>query len=124
MRRYGEEIKYFSEELKIQIVREIESGKYSQIEACRNYGIKRGTVFGWLKVYGKLWGKRKVVEVVMSDQKDKIEELQKALAEAHLKLRIYDKMIDIADKHYKTDIKKNFGTKVSEPLEEKEPKSK
>lgn len=109
----------FSEELKERIVEEIESGNISQAEAVRAYGMTKGAVRFWLESYGKLRCKRTIVEVVMRDEKEKIEELQKALAEAHLKLRIYDKVIEHANKKYKTDLKKTFGTSELESLKEK-----
>ena len=61
----------------------------NQGELTRLYGLPRGAIWDWLQVYGTIKNRKRIVEVVMSDQKEKIEELQKALAEAHLKLRIY-----------------------------------
>lgn len=113
-------VRKYSEELKKRIVEEIESGKATQAEAGKLYGVLKGTLYGWLNEYGKYRGRRTIVEVVMKDEKEKIEELQQALAEAHLKLRIYDKMIEQADRKYKTDLKKTFGTQALENLKEKE----
>ena len=45
----------------------------------------------------------------MKSEQDKIAALEKALAEAHLKLRGYDELIHHANQRYKTDIKNNFG---------------
>lgn len=118
------EIRRFSEELKKRIVDEIESGKLSQAEAARLYGTSKASVKHWLGEYGTFKPKRTIVEVVMQDDKEKLEELQRALAEAHLKLRIYDKMLDLAGKKYKTDLKKTFGTEASELLKKKDSGSK
>ena len=117
-------VRYFSEALKMEIVKEIESGKLSIAEASREYGSTKASVKHWLSEYGKFRPKRSIVEVVMKDETAKIEELQKALAEAHMKLRIYDKMIELANKQYKTDLKKNFDLQASELLEKKAGKSK
>lgn len=114
----------YSEPLKLRIVEQIEGGSLSIAEAQREYGTPKSAITHWLKEYGKYRPKQSIVEVVMKDETAKIEELQKALAEAHLKLRIYDKMIDFANKEYKTDLKKNYGTQASEQLEKKEKKSK
>ena len=116
-------VRLFSEPLKIGIVKEIESGKLSITEASREYGTTKSSVKHWLSEYGKFRPKRSIVEVVMKDETAKIEELQKALAEAHMKLRIYDKMIELANKQYKTDLKKNFDLQASELLEKKAGKS-
>lgn len=118
MKMIRPEIRRYSEELKRKVVEEVESGKLSQAEATRQYKLRKGAIWDWIQVYGSIEAKPRIIEVVMSDQKEKIQELQQALAEAHLKLRIYDKMIECANEEYKIDLKKNFGTKASEELKE------
>jgi transposase len=117
------EIRRYSEALKKKVVEEVESGKLSQAEAARRYGLRRGAVWDFLRAYGRLYNKRRIVEVVMVDQKEKIDELKEALADAHLKLRLYDKMLELAGKEYKADLKKNFFTQASELLKNKGLKS-
>jgi len=104
----------YSEELKVRIVEEIESGNLSLREAARESRTGVTQVQKWLDEYGRFKPKRDIVEVVMKSEKDKISELEKALAEAHLKIRVYDELINQANKRYKTDIKKNFGTRPPE----------
>jgi transposase InsO family protein len=87
---------------------EIESGEIGQCEASRLYGIPRGSLHKWLKKYGKISNHRQVVEIVMKDEKEKIAELQAALADEHLKTRLYEKMLELASAEYKTDLKKKF----------------
>ena len=99
-------IKVFSEELKRRIVQELESGELGQCEASRVYGIHRKAITKWQKQYGRLPPTREIVEVVMKDEKEKIAELQQALSDAHLKLRLYDKMLELAGEEYKADLKK------------------
>lgn len=101
----------YSEELKRGIVEEIESGRLSVRDASAETQAGVTQVQKWLEEYGRFKPKRDVVEVVMKSEKEKIAELEKALAEAHLKIRVYDELISLADKRYKTDIKKNFGTR-------------
>mgnify|MGYP001190388216 CR=1 FL=1 len=120
----GNEIKRFSEALKKRIIEEIERGSVSLAEASSLYGCSKAVIKHWLSEYGKYRPQRSIVEVTMKDEKEKIEELQKALAEAHLKIRIYDKMFEQANKQYKIDLKKTFGTQALENLEEKGKKSK
>lgn len=60
----------------------------------------------------------------MKDEKEKIQELQQALSDAHLKLRLYEKMFELAGAELQTDIKKNFYTEASERLKKPEKKSK
>lgn len=104
----------FNEGLKQRIVEEIESGQLSIVEAGRTYGTTKSAVKQWLDEYGKFKPKHSIVEVVMKSEQEKIAELEKALAEAHLKMRAYDKIIELAGKKYKVDLKKSFGTVPSE----------
>ena len=118
-------LKYiYSEELKKSVVEEIESGKISIAMAAHEYSIPKSNVHLWLKEYGRYRPERKKVEVVMKSEKDKIEQMQKALADAHLKLRIYEEIIEMAGKKYKTDLKKTFGTLPSASSKGKAVKSK
>ena len=108
-----EEYRQFGESLKRRIVEQIEAGSISIADASREYGTSKASVGLWLKEYGKFRPSRRIVEVVMKDEQEKIAELEKALADAHLKLRLYDEIITIANKKYKTDLKKTIGTKAS-----------
>jgi transposase-like protein len=104
----------FSEELQRHVVSEIESGRLSITEAAVEYCAAKSSVKSWLVLHGKFQPKRSIVEVVMKSETEKIAELEKALSEAHLKLRIYDEILNQAGKKYKVDLKKTFG---APPLE-------
>ena len=99
----------YSGELKQRLVEEIEQGHLSLREAARDAQTSVTMVQKWLEEYGRFKPKRDVVEVVMKSEQDKIAALEKALADAHLKLRVYDELITQANKRYKTDLKKSFG---------------
>lgn len=107
--------KRFSEEFKRQVVSEVESGRLSCKDARQEYGISKSVLSIWLSDYGKFRPKHSIVEVVMKSEQEKISELEKALSEAHLKLRLYETIMEQAGKKYKTDLKKTFGTPVFEP---------
>jgi len=100
----------FSSELKQAIVDEIESGELSVREAAERSHTTITRVKLWLEDYGKFKPKKNIVEVVMKSEQDRITELEKALADAHLKMRVYDEIINLAGKKYKVDLKKTFGT--------------
>lgn len=106
--------KRFSEELKRHVVSEVESGKMSVRDAAERTHSTTSRIYKWLEEYGRFKPKRDILEVVMKSEQDKIRELEKALSEAHLKLRVYDKLIDIAGKKYRVDLKKTFGTELLE----------
>lgn len=99
----------YSPELKQRLVEEIEAGHLSIREAARDAQTTVTLMHQWLEEYGRFQPKRDIVEVVMKSEQDKIAALEKALADAHLKLRVYDELITQANKRYKTDLKKNFG---------------
>jgi MarR-like DNA-binding transcriptional regulator SgrR of sgrS sRNA len=61
----------------------------------------------------------------MKGEKDRVKELEKevrklkeALADAYLSKDVAEKIIELANKEYKTDLKKNFGKKGSADLPE------
>ena len=87
----------YSEAFKIQVVSELESGKLGgMLEAQRRYAIKGGgTVQGWIRKYGKNHLLNKVVRVETTNERDqlkamkrKIRELESALSDAHLAMRL------------------------------------
>jgi len=107
---------------KLQVVQEIEQGRLSVTTACKMYGIQSyGTVLNWLRKHGNFdWEnqtpshmpktpEQKILEL---EAKVKLLEKQKAFLEqqasqADKKAIIFDMMIDLAEKEYKIDIRKN-----------------
>lgn len=101
---------HYSPELKQRVVTELEAGRLTLREAAQDARTTINMVRVWLAEYGRYQPKRDIVEVVMRSEEERIAVLEKALAEAHLKLLVYDELITQANKRFKTDIKKNFGT--------------
>lgn len=105
---------------KQMVVREIENG--ARIEAIKiKYGIKGGsTVSNWLRSFGKDHLLNKIVRIETMEEKDQVKELQRQLREAKVALadsliaqRCLEIVIEEANKEYRTDLKKNFGTGAS-----------
>ena len=111
----------FSPELKRAIVEELESGQISMREAAAREHTTVSRVQLWLKEYGKYQPKRDIIEVIMKSEEERIAALEKALAEAHLKLLVHEKIIELAGKKYKVDLKKTFGPALSSKPEENRP---
>jgi transposase-like protein len=107
----------YSPEVKRAIVEELESGQLSLREAAARGRTSVGRVQQWLKEFGKYQPKRDIVEVVMKSEEEKIAALEKALAETHLKLMVHEKIIEIASKRYKVDLKKTIGSTLSSSAE-------
>ncbi|NCQ15937.1 MAG: transposase [Flavobacteriales bacterium] len=110
------QVRFFSLDLKKYIVKEIESGQFSIIQASREYGVSQQTVYNWLYQYSKNLkkGTRVVVEQDSVDKsveelKRQVKELQAALGRKSLQADLYEIMIDLASKEFGTDLKKNFG---------------
>ena len=95
----------YSEAFKLQVVRELVSGRFaSPGEAKRTYGVRgQGTVERWLRRYGKQHLIGKVVVVMKADEQAEVQALRKqvrelkvALADAHLDLKLDAAYLKIA----------------------------
>jgi transposase-like protein len=120
--------KDYTMSFKLQVVQEIEQGRISTYEARRKYGIQsRSTIVGWLRKFGNFdWEnqtpsnmpkspEQKILEL---EAKVKLLEKQKTFLEqqafvADKKAIIFDMMIDIAEKEYQIDIRKNSSPEQS-----------
>lgn len=113
---------------KQKVVREIEEEGLSITAAQRRYGIKGGqTIQSWLKLFGKNHLLNKIVRIEMKEEKDRIKELEAevqrlklALADSVLAKDILQTVIELADDHYSSDLKKNFGTNRSKDSKSKD----
>ncbi len=118
----------YSMSLKMQIVQEIEQGELSTTSAMRKYGIQsRSTLVTWLRKYGKFDWENQICSHMTKTPEQKIMELevkvkllekQKATLErqafvADKKAILFDMMIDLAEKEYHIDIRKNSAPELS-----------
>jgi transposase-like protein len=111
----------FSEEIKKEVVKEIELGNLTVTHAARLYDIKsKQTVYRWIYKYSRTLKKstRLVMEKDSIDFKlkkleEKTRELEAALGRKQLELDIYKQMVDLASKDLAIDLKKNFGEQAS-----------
>jgi len=109
----------YPEDFKIKVVREVESGLFSQIEAKRKYGIGgKSTVLYWLRQYGRedypYMAAKKKRKIKPLDNKDKrIAELEAKLAQKEVAIGALEALIEVANEMYGTDLKKKVGLKRS-----------
>lgn len=114
--------KDYTMSFKLQIVQDIEQGRTSISQVKKDYAIQsRSTIVQWLRKFGNFdWDnqtpsampkspEQKIMEL---EAKVKLLEKQKAFLEQHAyvadkKAIIFDMMIDIAEKEYQIDIRKN-----------------
>jgi transposase len=120
--------KDYTMSLKLQIVRDIESGIISAGDAKLKYGIQgRATITEWLRKFGNFdWEyqtsshmpKTPEQRIMELEAKVKLLEKQKARLEnqadvSDKKAIIFDMMIDLAEQEYKIDIRKNSSPEQS-----------
>ncbi|MGC8542013.1 MAG: transposase [Phycisphaerae bacterium] len=76
-------IKRYSTCFKLQVISELETGRFESIEAARRHYDIRGNsmIQRWLRRYGKNHLQAKVVRVEMPDERDRIREYKKQIAE-------------------------------------------
>jgi len=95
----------YSEAFKLQVVRELEEGRHANCHAAGEaYGVRgEGTVQRWVRKYGKTHLIRKVMRVETTEErnelrkaKDRIRELEKALVDVHLDLRLEKAWLGLA----------------------------
>lgn len=120
--------KDYSISFKLQVVQEIELGQLGRTEACHKYGIQsKSTIREWLRKYGTFdWenqaphtmSKTPEQRILELEAKVKLLEKQKARAEhlaerADKKAIIFDMLVDLAEKEYQIDIRKNYTPDLS-----------
>lgn len=127
----------YSMSLKLQIVREVEQGSLSISQVRKQYGIQsHATVLSWLRKFGNFdWENQSPLNMPKSPEQKimeleaqvKLLEKQKALLErqayvADKKAILFDMMIDLAEKEYHIDIRKNSPPEQSTISEQKNKK--
>lgn len=95
----------YSEAFKLQILRELEEGKFpNRSVAARTYGIRgQSTIEHWARKYGKTKLLGKVVRVETPEEinelkqlRKRVRDLEEALADAHLDLKLDEAYLQIA----------------------------
>jgi len=115
--------KDYSLSFKLQLVEEVEQGQLTKSQAKLKYGIQGdSTVSKWLQKYGtfdwenqapKTMSKTPEQQILELEAKVKLLEKQKARAEhlaerADKKVIIFDMLVDMAEKEYDIQIRKNY----------------
>ena len=117
----------FSEQIRKQVVRDVESGKCSAYQASRELGVHPSCVYVWLNKYSSTL--KTSHTMVIEDKSEayrskelekKIAELEAALGRKTLEVDVLNKLIEIAGKSYGVDLKKNFDPKPTSGTNTKE----
>ena len=103
------EVRQYSEALKIEVVKELDSGKLSVREAMEFYDIPWSrTIYRWLKKYGKDRRETRIVRVIMKNEQERIRTLEKALADKEIELMVLKALNQVYEEDYGEDIKKKL----------------
>ena len=95
----------YSEAFKLQVVRELEQGRFESAGAAgRAYGVNGSeTVANWVRRYGKDHLLRKAIRVMKADEqaevkalRKRVRELERALSDAHIDLKLEEAYVELA----------------------------
>ena len=114
--------RHYSELFKKQVVREFEQGLLNKDQLQRKYGIGgNSAVLKWCRKYGKFAYNTPTQNgrPMKDPQKQRIKELEKKLKAAELKLKVYDKLIEITNRDLDQDIIKKIEAELSRSLHQK-----
>jgi transposase-like protein len=121
----------YSMSFKLSVVRQIERGEMTYIEAIKHYGIQgNGTVLNWLRKHSTMdWctlgvDSRKRSTPHMDKEpltpEQRIKELEVQLLAAQQKAKLFEAMVEVINTQYPTIAKKSLG-KSSKPSKPKKP---
>ena len=113
----------YSISFKQMVVKELEEQGSTIGYLQRKYGIWGSeTIFRWVKAFGHQHLLNKIIRVETMDEKNRLKQLEEenkrlklALADAFMAKDCLEGVIDLANREYKTDLKKNFGDKSVQP---------
>jgi transposase-like protein len=119
-KHYLREQRKFSEGIKKQTVRDIETGKCSVLEASRELTVSIQSVYRWVHLYSRYLTKNKIMVVEEKSEgyrskelERRLHEMEAALGRKQMEIDFLNKIIDLANEEYRTDLKKNI---AKEPL--------
>lgn len=114
----------YSEDFKLRVVKDYESGEMSVLESSRSYGIHSQQIYNWIYKYST-FNKKSIKVVEMSESsgqrikelESKVKELEQIVGRKQIKLEFMEKMADLAKERYNIDITKNSSTPPSDGSE-------
>lgn len=110
-------VRIFSLELRKRTVKDIEMGKCSISQASRELGCSLQTVYRWVYLYSRYLKKGNIL--VMEEKSEayrsrelerRIKDLEAALGRKQMEIDLLNKVIDLANQEFETDLKKNLSS--------------
>ena len=112
--------RYFSEDIKKKIVRDLEKNLIRISDVCNTYQVSRTSVYKWIYQYSAMAKKKhkQVIEPKSDTAKikaleERIKDLERTIGQKQIMIDFKDKMIELAEQRYNVDIKKKLGSKAS-----------
>jgi transposase-like protein len=122
----GKVLRFYSEAFKRSVVAEVESGRYTAVEAAAAHQVNFGSVYKWLKKLGGPDSQTRIVRIEMPEERNRIKELEKekralesALAKAHMKIILLESTVEVLEEKAGVQIKKKTDTPSSNEPEPK-----
>ena len=123
VKRQIRQSRYFSEEFKIQKVKEIEQNQIGVTELSRLYNVSPAAIYKWMYKYSVHLkkGVKQVIEMESESKKakmlqERIAELERIIGQKQLQIDYLDKIIEFSSEELGEDIKKKFDTESSNGL--------
>jgi transposase len=119
-KRESRNSRYFSEELRRDIVKKIEQNELTVIGASREYEVSGTSIYKWMYRYSLHL--KKGIRLVMEKKshgerikslQEKIEALERAVGQKQMEIDILNKTLEFGSQDVGFDIKKKFGGKSS-----------
>ena len=119
----GIKCEQYTEAFKRHVVGEVESGRTSQSEASRRYGILgHSTILKWIRKYGRFsrhYTRRaglkgmdaKEIELIRLENENKA--LKQELEDARFRNVVLETLVDVAERELGIPIRKKYGAKQS-----------
>ena len=120
--------KFYSEDFKWNVVKDVLSGKLTKESARKLYSIQSNSaILYWMRKFSgnddykkyHSFGNQNLnmkSPVVPKSESKRIQELEKQLAEANLRASLFQTMIEVAEEQLSIDIKKKFGARLLKDL--------
>ena len=110
----------YSENFKLKVLSEIESGRLTKGQAIKLYGMGCGTLYNWIRKYSKFELYNQRIRIETMDEKDRIKaledenrKLKQILADKDVKLLVSDSMLEVLRKQLGfssiEELKKKYG---------------
>ena len=108
----------FDVALKKSIVKEYEQNKFTITQLSKLHKVSVASIYKWIYRYSAYNEKTPMIVETknssmqkLKDYEKRIAELERMLGQKQINIEYLEKVIDIADEHYETDLKKNSAIK-------------